>query len=319
MLSLPEEGFNRPVTPKNLDRPIMGDWLEASALFVGVEFSQSDVADILVEQGVIGLSDAAPTEGIQDVASAIAEEGWSEMRNRMDASGGAKTFEVNGDRITTKGDWKEDPIRAFLVLLSLMPLYPKWSEACRDIGQQGSLFEKVSAKACERIFEGWHVYHAGWSANGPKKVAQIVEDLVGLMGVGGNPNLGEWAPKSAKDAGLDLMCFRRFPDARECIPYFAIQCASGANWKTKLQQPSCNEWQGFLGARFQPTRALTIPFVVDSLEMAQKCGRIEGPLFDRNRLLSAGSHVVDWMADIADELINWSQPRIELLPKIDSA
>ena len=313
MLPLPEKGFNQPVTPMNLNRPIMGDWLEASALFCGAEFSQSDVADILVEQGVIGLGDADPTEGEQDVANAIAEEGWSEMRSRMDASGGAKTFDVAGDRITTNGDWRDDPVRAFLVLLSLMPLYPKWANACREVGQQGSLFEAVSAKACERIFEGWQVYHAGWSANGPKTVAQIVADLVGLMGVRGNPNLGEWAPKAAKDGGLDILCFRAFPDQRECVPYFAIQCASGANWTTKLHQPATGKWKTWLDSAFEPTRALMIPFVVDRVEMGQRCLEIAGPLFDRNRVLSAGSNIENWMADIADDLINWSRPRIELL------
>lgn len=316
MLPLPQRGFSQSVNVNNINREALGDWLEASALFGDDQFSMTDVADILVEQGVVSTPDYQDEEvedDDQDLANRIAMEGWVELRNRLKSSGAARNFQVDNDVVKTTGCWTTDPVRSFLVLLSLNPLYTNWAAACREIGDQGLLFERVSANACERIFEGWHVYRAGWSAEGAKSIPHIVADLSDLLGVRGSTNLEDWVGRSAKDAGLDLLCFRQFPDRQECVPYLAIQCASGHNWTSKLQQPSTNTWQGLLGAMYQPMRGLTIPFVVDDLKRKQSCGQIEGPLFDRNRLLSAGSHIDEWMPDMADELIDWCRPRIDLL------
>lgn len=316
MLPLPQKGFSQSVNVNNVNREALGDWLEASALFGDDQFSMTDVADILVEQGVVSTPDYLDEEvedDDQDLANRIAMEGWVELRNRLKSSGIARNFQVDDDVVKTTGCWTTDPVRSFLVLLSLNPLYTNWAAACREISDQGLLFERVSANACERIFEGWHVYHAGWSAEGAKSIPQIVDDLSGLLGVRGSTNLTDWVGRSAKDAGLDLLCFRKFPDGQECVPYFAIQCASGNNWTSKLQEPSTSRWQKFLDSAFRPMRGLTIPFVIDDRKMAQSCLEIEGPLFDRNRLLSAGSHIDGWMADMADELIDWCRPRIELL------
>jgi hypothetical protein len=313
LLSLPEEGFRRSVTANNVNRSIMGDWLEASALFAGEAFSTNEVVDILVEQGVVDLELDSDAENEQGLAYGIAEEGWTELRNRLAASGPSPCYEIAEKFVKPTAHWSADPVRSFLITLSLAPMYPKWAEACRAIGEQGLLFEKVSARACAEIFSGWVIYEAGWSPTGQRTVGQIVQDMISDLGVRGNANLGEWAPRAAKDGGLDLICFRQFPDQRECVPLFAIQCASGADWIKKLHQPSTNKWKTFLDSAFEPTRALTIPFVVDRNQMLRHSLDICGPLFDRNRLLSAGQGLADWMNDIRQELIDWCQPRIELL------
>lgn len=316
MLELPVKGFSRSVTKNNVNRSVMGDWLEASVLFCDDDISTSDVADILVEQGVVDANESSTGDGQQDLASGIAEEGWIEIRNRHLVSGDPTTYRIDGKRLRKTADWQTEPVRSFLMLLSLAPLYPKWAEACREIGDQGALFEKVSARACAKIFSGWEVYEAGWSANGPKNVATVVQDLISDLGVRGNANLGEWAPQSAKDGGLDILCYRKFDDDEECVPFFSIQCASGADWVHKTAQPSTNKWKTYLDSAFQPTRALMIPFVVDREKRRQKCLEIEGPLFDRTRLLSVGQEVDNWMGDIAQELTDWCTPRAELLQAI---
>lgn len=313
MLPLPERGFSRSVTKNIVNRPIMGDWLEASALFCGEQFSINDIVDILVEQDVVDRVADEEAESEQDLAYGIAEEGWAEIRKRARHGGLSGAYEIHEKTVEPKNPWQTDPVRSFLILLSLAPLYKDWASACREIGDQGLLFERVSARACSGIFRDWYVYEAGWSAAGPKTVPVIVADMVGLLGVRGNANLDEWAPVHAKDGGLDLICFRSFPDERECVPWYAIQCASGADWKTKLHQPSTNKWKTYLDSSFEPTRALTIPFVVDREDMMRRSMDICGPLFDRNRLLSAGQGVENWMADIKDELIAWCSPRVDLL------
>jgi hypothetical protein len=313
MLPLPEEGFDRSVNVNNVNRSAMGDWLEASALFSGESFSKSDVIDVLVEQAVVDLTSDVDATGEQGLAYAIADEGWAELRNRMAASGPSTGYTILEKSVEPTGSWTDDPVRSFLIILSLTTLYPNWAKACRAVGEQGLLFEKVSARACSRIFAGWTIYEAGWSPTGPKTVPQIVQDMVSQLGVQGNPNLGDWVPQSAKDGGLDLMCFRSFPDQREFSPLYAVQCASGANWKSKTHQPNTNSWQIWLSSSFAPSKALIVPFAVDRDEMRLRATEISGPLFDRNRILSVGQGVEGWMGDIRQELIDWCQPRVELL------
>jgi hypothetical protein len=313
MLPLPVKGFSRSVTKNNIDRSIMGDWLEASALFCGETFSINDVVDILVESELVDRVTEHETDSDQDLAYGIAEEGWTEIRNRVRHSGVSSAYRMHDKTVEPTAPWQSDPVRSFLIVLSLAPLYPKWAEACRAVGDQGLLFERVSARACKEIFREWTIYEAGWSAAGPKTVSDIVADMVGTLGVRGNANLGDWAPIHAKDGGLDLICFRAFPDLRECVPWYAIQCASGSNWKEKLHQPSTNKWKTYLDSSFEPTRALMIPFVVDRESMMQRSLDICGPLFDRTRLLSVGQGIQDWMDDIKTELVDWCAPRIELL------
>ena len=57
MLPLPQKGFSQSVNVNNVNREALGDWLEASALFGDDQFSMTDVADILVEQGVVSTPD----------------------------------------------------------------------------------------------------------------------------------------------------------------------------------------------------------------------------------------------------------------------
>lgn len=313
MLPLPVRGFSRSVSKNNIDRSIMGDWLEASALFCGESFSINDVLDILIEQGLVDRDASDDVESEQDLAYGIAEEGWNEIRNRLSHSGPSNAYQLVLKTVQPIASWQADPVRSFLIVLSLAPLYPTWADACRAINDQGSLFEKVSARACSAIFQGWTIYEAGWSPTGPKTVSDIVTDMVSKLGVTGNANLGEWAPLRAKDGGLDLICFRAFPDMHECVPWYTIQCASGANWTEKLHEPSTNKWKTYLDSSFEPTRALTIPFVVDRQSKKQRSLDICGPLFDRNRLLSVGQGVANWMDDLKPELIAWCEPRIALL------
>lgn len=313
MLPLPTAGFSRSVTKNNVNRSIMGDWLEASALFCGQSFSINDVVDVLVEEAIVDRSEADASDSEQDLAYGIAEEGWTEINDRIRHSGPSQAYDIAGKTVRSKASWQDDPIRSFLILLSLAPHYPKWAEACRAYGEQGLLFEKVSSRACSAMFQDWYVYEAGWSAAGPKTVDMIVNDLAGLLGISGCANPQNWVPPNAKDGGLDLICFRTFPDARECVPMFAIQCASGAGWTGKVYQPDTKEWKKWLDSAFEPTRAMIIPFVVDRADLPIMAQRVDGPLFDRNRLLSVGQGIQDWMADIKDELIAWCTPRVELL------
>lgn len=306
MLTLPVSGFSRSVNVNNVRRPVLGDWLEASVMFGSENCSKSDAVDILVEEGV--------TDS-QNMAHNIVGEGWSELETRRLHGGPTTTFSLVGDVIVKGTAWTDDLARSFLLLLSLFESYPKWAEAHRDTVGQGVLFERLCAHAFGCIFKDWYVYRAGWSPSGNKDIPGIVTELTAVLGTIGHPNPAQWAGQHANDAGLDLLCFRAFPDARECVPILALQCASGENWTKKLTEPSTNLWQKLLDSAYEPMRGLTIPFVVDRVELARRCAVIEGPLFDRNRLLSVGTGTNAWLEPgLAADIAAWLAPRVATLP-----
>lgn len=306
MLSLPTSGFNRSVNRNNVARSILGDWLEASVIFGADGCSKSDAVDILTEENV------ADT---QDMAHEIVDEGWTEIEGRIRNGGRTVAHNLIQDRIEKTGNWFDDPARSFLLMLSLFDAYPAWGTLHRHANSQGDLFERLTQASCEGIFRDWDVYRAGWSPAGPKDIPTIVRDLTNLLGTPGHPRAAEIAGAAANDAGLDLLVFRPFPDGSECVPFFAVQCASGANWTKKLTEPSTNLWQRLLDSAFKPTRALAIPFVVDRIELARRSTVIEGPLFDRHRLLSVGDGTAAWIEpQLANDLIHWLTPRVAALP-----
>lgn len=306
MLNLPTAGFNRSVNVKNVRRSILGDWLEASVIFGSAGCSKTDAVDVLTEESV--------TDS-QDMARNIVDEGWTEIESRIRNGGATQTLGLGLERLEKLNDWRSDPVRSFMLMLGLFEAYPQWARTYRDPNSQGALFERVTAACCERILLGWQIYRAGWSPAGPKSIPLVVRELSIKLGVSGHPNPVEWAGRAANDAGLDLLCFRSFPDTHECVPYLALQCASGSNWTDKLTEPSVAQWQILLAAAFRPTRALAIPFVVDREELKRRCAVIEGPLFDRHRLLSAGDGSAAWVEPaLAHDLEQWLEPRVAALP-----
>ncbi len=307
MLALPGVGFSQSKKKNNVEPILLGDWIEASTLFLGEEITRSDVADIMVEQLV--------TED-QDIASEIAESGWTEIESRLRLTGVNAGIAISGKKIAPTTDWQGDIARSFLLTLSLPESYSDWAQAHRDYERQGQLFERFCVEACAHLFSGWHVHPAGWSPAGPKRALDIADEIAGLLGALTNPHAADFLSEYAKDAGLDIFCFRKFGDQRDGLPMFMIQCASGANWVKKLTEPSVNQWSRLVLSSYAATRAMMVPFVVTEHDAKVRCTHIEGPLFDRLRILSHADGSSSWVsAGLRADLIDWLEPRIAALPR----
>ena len=119
-------------------------------------------------------------------------------------------------------------------MLSILKLYPDWSEGHRDFPVQGELFEKVAEEICPGLLPGWKTVRTGWSPNNAISINTIVDDLCDRLHTLGNLELDEWISDAANDGGLDIVCYREFPDTREATPTYFLQCASGTNWRNKI-------------------------------------------------------------------------------------
>lgn len=308
MIQVPEVGFRRSAKTSNVDSNPLADWLEAIVLFDQKEVAKSDVVDILIEYQIC-------PDDAQDLAHEIASRGWDELRLRKAWGGLPASFVIAPNRLEDGAEWAEDPIRSFFLLLSLFKIFPDWAKENRDNVGQGNLFEEIVELICPALLPGWDVYRAGWSPEDKKDVPGIVEELCGRLYVGGAPDLEEWHSPDAKDAGLDIVCYRKFSDQREALPVYFLQCASGKNWRNKIDTPSADLWQKLLNAAVRPSTGIVAPFVIENreLKIAGLTGQIT--IFDRLRMLSAASAAnIELSADLRERLVAWARPRIESLP-----
>lgn len=309
MIEIPQVGFRRSVTKSNVDSNPLADWLEAIVLFDEKEVVKSDIVDVLVAYQI------CPDEA-QELAHEIVAKGWDELRIRKAWGGLPATFDILSKRIEDPTDWADDPIRSFLLLLSPFRIFPDWAREHRDHVKQGNLFEEVVELICPALLPGWRVYRAGWSPDDTKDVPGIVGELCDRIYVSGAVDLEEWHSPDAKDAGLDIVCYRAFSDHREALPVYFIQCASGKNWRDKVTTPNGVLWQKLLNSAVQPSTGIAAPFVVEDRELriAGLTGQVV--VFDRLRMLSACALAeIQVPVELNGRLRDWMRPRIESLPK----
>jgi len=305
MLAIPEQNFQRSVNEVNIPINVLADWVEASVLFGKSEVSKSHVADALVDEEICST---------QDMARRIADLAWAELRLRKRHVSTAP-YEIKGDVITQTGKWDTDIARVFLIMLSIFPNYPEWAKGQRDVNQQGKLFEKLTTLALEQLFKTWEVHQAGWAPTAPKMISSIIEELKELLPCQGRTDLETLTGKQCKDAGLDIICFKQFGDEKEAIPIYMIQCASGDNWTSKLHEPNLNLWAKVLDYPINPSKAIAIPFSLEAIDLRRHSILVEGPLFDRNRILSASKIKRNWVSgELKRELKQWLKPRVKNLP-----
>ena len=311
MLGLPERGLHRSVKSHNVDFGIFCDWLEASALFLGEDVTGADVIDLLRENEVYR---------DQGFAWDLVNNALAAIRTRSRLIGHGYPIRVSGGtRIVGVTDWREFPAYAFCLALALPSVYPSWARAFgTDFTQQGALFEELTAEAGSKSFQDWTVHTTGGTKTMPNKLGQLVSDIAARLGEA-TGELHRWTSASAKEAGLDLLCFRQFPDGRVGIPVYLLQCASGADWKSKLKTPDLRVWTKIITFASDPKKALSMPYALDEADFARQSNVVDGLLLDRHRLLSPGLREKDWLTNgLTVKLNDWTNDRIQSLPKVSA-
>ncbi len=151
--------------------------------------------------------------------------------------------DISGHRITRQyASWQGTPAHSFYLILSFAKWYKKWAEQFgSDYTEQGALFEELTKEALEKLLPGWNIYPTGWTRTRTKKLADVVEDVASQLGES-KGEIVPWSSPMANDAGLDLLCYRPFPDNRVGIPVYLLQCASGRDWEGKLHTPNLRIW-----------------------------------------------------------------------------
>ena len=311
MLALPDVGMHRSIEKNNVKFDILCDWIEGSILFdENVDkFSAIDVVDVLIDENVCDE---------QDFAMEIVNNAWLELERRLNWIAPGIPFFISNSRVRRIDSWQETPAHSFCVLLSLAQCYEGWGEYISDpdYGEQGELFELLTQESFKNQFSDWRVERIGWSPTQPTNLREVVNWVADCLSETTRDDLDKRVNPKGKDAGLDLLCYRPFPDHRGGFPTYLMQCASGQRWKTKVNQLSVKRWLKFIDFASYPQRAFAIPFALSDEDFSSYYDEAEGLLLDRYRLLAAARYRQNWVSSsLKDRIIEWATPKVNQLPR----
>jgi len=226
-------------------------------------------------------------------------------------------FEIDGNMAKRKVEWQEVPAHGFCTMVALSTCYSDWNtDQGHGYVEQGELFKLLTEEAIRSLLPTWRTFHTGWSLSRSGKLRENIENIADKIGESLG-NIEIYLDPNSNDGGLDLICFRPFPDAFSGRPVYLIQCASGRNWTDKRSTPDIQLWEKIIDFACKPMRALAIPFVVPIGTFRRHSISVEGMLLDRYRLLSAGQHNEKWMSlQLKDRLLSWMMPRVASLPEM---
>ena len=306
MLMIPSHGFARSVREHNVQLDALADWIEGSVVFAATEVSQADVVDALREASLYDSQELA-TERVQDA--------WQELRRRTNCACGACSYAIDHARVRRIAPWRKSPVYSFCLMLSLQVYYRDTFKP--DYAEQGRLFEQLTAECLSAL--GYQTHLTGWSRTHTSALRTTIRDLATALG---EPERSggamRWTRPKAKDAGLDVMCVRPFPDGWGGRPLYLVQCATGSNWDAKLHTPDLRTWSNLIEFTTAPVRGLAMPFAPLADDFRRAAGRDGlGLLLDRCRLLSPAAQCgTNWPSTkLVTQLNRWTTPRVGWLPR----
>ena len=148
----------------------------------------------------------------QDFANEAVVDAWTELDRRAESLFEGTPFLVKGRLVRRQSSWDDDSTYSFCMLLTIQVLFRKWA---RQFGLgytlQGDLFEGLTAECLEQL--GWIVLRTGWAQGNAARIKSVMEGVCAHIGEPGSPGeFDKWVPKSANEAGLDVVCSDPFYD-----------------------------------------------------------------------------------------------------------
>jgi hypothetical protein len=205
--------------------------------------SLTDLARTLEPTGTIeevieeeGLGDGSPADYAdrgQEHTERLLAAVSSELEDRRASCGGGYPFSVSAMSIKAP-EQRFRSVYVFLLLLANKGI----AAGPADLSAT-ELFEEVAAEAGRGYFggpDGAQHYQFGFPRRrSPAGFRHAMTDLCRQLGEGGGPRTRP-TTQNQKDAKLDLVVWRPFPDGRAGKMVAFGQCAAGADWTNKLSE-----------------------------------------------------------------------------------
>lgn len=229
------------------DSTTLADWLELKAL--ASHDGNSSFQDLVAEFRRGGSTDAiqdsmdAQVDTRGEISERLADAAFAELEERAIAAGDGYPFSVGDQALQLERDaLGTDSTYIFMLLLSSFGVAAGTGTRVRPERD----FEDISHAAAESYFGG-NEHDGSYLFAFPRRTKAsgfraAVDELAQKLREGGGAKPVKPAA-SQKDAHLDLVVWHGFADRRPGQVIAFGQCATGANWSTKLSElPDTRSW-----------------------------------------------------------------------------
>jgi hypothetical protein len=281
--------------------------------FPSAPFKPAKLADWLELQAIVS-SDASASAG--DLERELKRLGYSELQSesllgnvlteidiRKEAAGEeAYPFSRDPSSIKAIGPASDYPAYVFCLALSFF----SWKVRKGARRNPWLLFEQLAGHSAKGYLGG-NVEVFGTSTRTGSRSKKAFRDRINGLSGGLREGDGFRSQKtfSTKDAKVDIVAWKPFPDARASQVVIFGQCAGGANWNKKLTEldPDVfwDQWMA-TGKVSQLLRSVFIPHRVFENDQWEKHARDARLLFDRCRI-AAFSHSSVKETPLASQLL----------------
>jgi hypothetical protein len=268
--------------PLATDRLKLADWVELSALLSGDRnVSMGDLSSVLSTGSILDAEDEDAEAALRETIEQRVLGVFNEIETRATAAAEAYPFTLESTGVvTTRIDADQFSAYTFCLCLSYAPGKPR-------IGHlyPYRMFEDLAVVAARNFIggEAEAVRFASPRRDLPKAFTPALTHVCTMMAEGSTRVRQQ---RASKDAKLDVVAWRHFPDRLPGKLLLFGQCAAGDEWENKLGelQPDnfCGAWLSEQPAS-QRVKAFFIPHRVDKADW-EDAARHGGLLFDRCRL-----------------------------------
>jgi hypothetical protein len=288
--------------PSSVDTNTLADWAEASCLFG----TRASVSEYEVE-------DALDNSGVPDPDVAVSNI-WQEIDLRYYTADAAYPLRSLSGRIQRTQEWNQNPGYAFQLLLACQSHYRVARTPRTYWRTTAKLFEQVSTLALYQYLGGKAI-NSGVPREAPVP-AGFGDCLAYLC-----QNLRETRSTTklytskTKDDGVDVVAWRPFGDGRPGQVIILVQCAAGADWRSKTREISIALWREHIDWVTDPLKAFAFPFAcTDEVLWRRLSKETEGLLLDRLRIAAMFAAAGASFSMIQTQLKEWCQQQLESLP-----
>lgn len=242
----------------------MADWLEISALLDsdGCASRQDILSPLKTEQ------DTQEDQIELSQADILVSDVFAEIERRTKAAGNEYPFYLDGEKIRGKNGEKNFLSYTFCLLISFFGVENRKYHTNWRNSEITKKFEELSASAIQSLLHnkqitaevvvfGWPRKWKGDETN--PSFTKALKDICFKC--------GEMKPKlrpsaeTAKDAGLDIIAWKQFPDKLSGGIFFWGQCAAGTDWSSKLGD--VKKFEVFVEEFTSPITGTFIPHIPD--------------------------------------------------------
>lgn len=267
---------------QRLNKIKLADWLEINALLD--QDHSSSIEDL---SSTLKLEYANQENRIENLRADVS----SELISRGRKLGNAYPFLFNGKLLQIKNirSYKNQWTYLFCLLISYIGL-EKGSRDLKawDTKQISSLFEKLCTSVAENFLSNKRIDAHSLQFGAPrtswksehqsfKKALEFLKSAINEGNVKGSPTANR-----RKDAGLDVIAWRPFPDNRTNKLFLLGQCAAGNDFKSKRRE--LRDFSQYYSLEVGIIYSFFVPHEVDESDWSYFYYPDIGILFDRSRV-----------------------------------